>query len=259
MKRTIALFAIAAVFAGCQKDKNEEAEKKDAVLEFSTKTYEKKTALPCKASPCAEVKIAVPEASGIPVVSDSINKKIFNTVRGIVYFGEKPSNGKNYEEVMATFISSYEQLKEEYEDERSGWEANIDGKVTYSSDKILNIKLHSYTFTGGAHGYDASRSLIFDKATGKSLEKNDILKDTVAFKVLAEKKFREKFKIPSGKPINSTGMMFMKEVFELPQTYFFTAQGLLLYYNIYEAAAYAEGPKEVLIPYSEAGKFLKVK
>lgn len=208
---------------------------------------------------CAEVKIEVPEALNIPVVADSINKKIFHTVRSIVYFGEKPSNGKDYQEVMAAFIATYDMLKEEYADERPGWVANVDANVIYTSDKIVNIKLHSYTFTGGAHGYDGSQSLIFDKTTGKSLDKNNILKDTIGFKAYAETKFREKFKIPVGKPINSTGMMFMSESFELPFTYFFTDKGLLLYYNIYEIAAYVEGPQELLIPYNEADKFLKIK
>lgn len=257
MKRILLFLAISLTFASCQKDKKEETEA--TTLEFKTKTYEKKTTLPCKAAICAEVKISVPEASNIPVVADSINKKIFNTVRGIVYFGEKPSDGKTYEEVMTAFINSYDQLKEEYTDERPGWEAKIDANVDYTSENILNIKLKNYTFTGGAHGYEGMRSLIFDKKTGKSLERNDILKDTVNFKILVEKKFREKYKVPAGKPINSTGLMFIKDVFELPQTFFFTNKGLLLYYNTYEIAAYVEGPKELLIPYAEAEKFLKIK
>lgn len=257
MKRIILFIAISLTFASCQKDKKEEAEAK--TLEFQTKTYEKKTTLPCKAAICAEVKISIPEATNVPVVADSINKKIFNTVRGIVYFGEKPSDGKTYEEVMTAFINSYEQLKEEYTDERPGWEAKIDANVDYTSENILNIKLKNYTFTGGAHGYEGLRSLIFDKKTGKSLERNDFLKDTLNFKILAEKKFREKYKVPARKPINSTGLMFIKDVFELPQTFFYTNKGLLLYYNTYEIASYVEGPKELLIPYSELEKYLVIK
>jgi len=257
MKRILLFIAISLTFASCQKDKKEEIETE--TLGFVTKTYEKKTTLPCKSEICAEVKIVIPEASNIPVVADSINKKIFNTVRGIVYFGEKPSDGKTYEEVMTAFINSYEQLKEEHEDERPGWEAKIDANVDYTSENILNIKLKNYTFTGGAHGYEGIRSLIFDKKTGKSLERNDFLKDTVNFKILAEKKFREKYKIPADKPINSTGLMFIKEVFELPQTFFFTNKGLLLYYNTYEIASYAEGAKELLIPYQELEKYLVIK
>jgi len=257
MKRILLFMAISFAFASCQNDKKQETE--ENTLEFHTKTYAKKTALPCNAKLCAEVKISVPEAANIPVVADSINKKIFNTVRGIVYFGEKPSDGKTYEEVMASFIASYDKIRTEFPDERAGWEAKIDAKVDYSSENILNIKLNNYVFTGGAHGYEGNRSLIFDKQTGKSLERNDILKDTVNFKIMAEKKFREKFKIPTGKPINSGGLMFIKDVFELPQTFFFTNKGLLLYYNTYEIAAYAEGPKELLIPYNELEKYLVVK
>lgn len=257
MKRILLFVAISLTFASCKNDKTEDTETETLV--FKTKTYSKKTALPCKTELCAEVNISVPEASNIPVVADSINKKIFNTVRGIVYFGEKPSNGKNYEEVMTAFINSYDQMKEEYTDERPGWEAQISGKVDYSSENILNITLNNYTYTGGAHGYEGIRSLIFDKKTGKSLERNDIIKDTVNFKIMAEKKFREKFKIPAGKPINSTGLMFIKDVFELPQTFFFTNKGLLLYYNTYEIASYVDGPKDLLIPYNELENYLVVK
>lgn len=257
MKRILFFIAITLTFASCKNDKTEDTETETLV--FKTKTYSKKTALPCKAELCAEVNISVPEASNVAVVADSINKKVFNTVRSIVYFGEKPYTGKTYEEIMNSFIASYDKIRNEYPDERPGWEAKIEANVDYTSENILNIKLNNYTYTGGAHGYQGIRSLIFDKKTGKSLEKNDFLKDTVNFKILAENKFREKYKIPATKPINSTGLMFIKDVFELPQTFFFTNKGLLLYYNTYEIASYVEGPKELLIPYSELEKHLVIK
>ena len=53
--------------------------------------------------------------------------------------------------------------------------------------------------------------------------------------------------------------MFEDDVFQLPQTYFFTDKGLLLYYNVYEIASYADGPKELLIPYTEAVPYLTAK
>ncbi len=257
MKRILLFVAISLTFASCQKDKKEETEAK--TLEFHTEKYEKKTTLACTENQCGTVKINVLKALHVPVLADSINKKIFSTVRSIVYFGEKPTDGKTYEEIMTAFIASYDQTRQKFPDEKAGWEATVDTKVGYNSDKILNLKLNSYMYVGGAHGYEGNRSLIFDKTTGKSLEKKDILKDTVNFKILAEKKFREKFKVPAGKPINSTGLMFIKDVFELPQTFFYTDKGLLLYYNTYEIAAYAEGPKELVIPYAEVEKYLTVK
>ena len=75
----------------------------------------------------------------------------------------------------------------------------------------------------------------------------------------AEKKFRAKYKIPAKKSINATGLMFEDEKFDLPQNIFYTDKGLLLYYNSYEAASYADGPKELLLPYVEVEEFLRLK
>ena len=42
-------------------------------------------------------------------------------------------------------------------------------------------------------------------------------------------------------------------------TMLFNDKGLLLYYNSYEAASYADGPKEIQLTYSELEPYLKVK
>ena len=73
-----------------------------------------------------------------------------------------------------------------------------------------------------------------------------------------KKKFRAKYKIPASKPINATGLMFEDEKFQLPQNIFFTDKGLLLYYNSYEIASYADGPKELLFSYKEVNDYLLI-
>jgi hypothetical protein len=50
--------------------------------------------------------------------------------------------------------------------------------------------------------------------------------------------------------------MFKNDKFHLPQNIFYTEEGLLLYYNSYEAASYADGPKEILFSYDEVSKYL---
>ena len=260
MKKHLAILFSAFLLFSCGKDKKEnevtEPETKEAVLAFDTQHYEKKTDLPCKDN-CPKVSIDVPQAEGVPVVADSINNKVFNTVRGIVFFGEKPYTATNYDELMASFLASYKELKTEFPNDALGWEATIKGSIEYKTDSILNIKLDNYTFTGGAHGYAGLRSLLFDPHTGKSLTNDAIFNDVKAFTAFAEKKFREKFNIPAGKSINSTGLMFKDEVYALPENIFYTQNGLLLYYNAYEVASYAEQQKELLIPYSEVSSFLK--
>jgi len=256
-------FLLSIIILGCQKDKDDKntvnQKSKDTALAFSTAHYNKQSKLPCKDT-CTYADIEVPLAQNTPVVADSINNKIFNTVRSIVYFGEKPSNAKTYKGVVDSFVSSYEEMVRDFPDEGLvSWEAKIKGTIQYRSKDLLNIKINNYMFTGGAHGYEGDRSLIFDLKTGKSLAPEQLFTDVKSFTALAENKFREKHKIPLNKGINSTGLMFEGEKFRLPQNIFFTDKGILLHYNAYEAASYADGAKDLLIPYNVANDYLKIK
>ena len=227
-------------------------------LVFEDQSFQKKTTLPCKKD-CPHISVRIPIAKDAPVVADSINKKVFSVLKEIIYFGEKPYTSTNYNGLLSSFIGSYEKLQKEYPKDVFGWEAEIEGSVKYQSDSILSIEIKHYTYTGGAHGYQGLRSVIFDPETGKSIPNNKLFKDRNAFKAFAEKKFRVKYKIPENQPINVTGYQFEKERFELPQNIFYTDKGLLLHYNPYEAASYSDGPKELLLSYKEVNEYLAIK
>lgn len=227
-------------------------------LTFKEEHFEKKSSLPCEEN-CPEVTLTVPIAENVPIVADSINKKVFSVVREIIYFGEKPYPSSDYQGLLNSFIASYDEMKTKNPKEIFGWEGKIEGKVVYESDSILNIEIKHYTFTGGAHGYSGIRSLLFDPKTGKNIPNEFLFKDLNQFKAFAEGKFRTKYKIPAEENINATGLMFENDVFELPLSIFYTDKGLLLYYNTYEAASYADGPKELVLTYAELKPYLLVK
>ena len=227
-------------------------------LVFEEQSFQKKTTLPCKEN-CPQITVKIPVAKDVPVVADSINKKVFSVLKEIIYFGEKPYTSTNYNGLLTSFIDSYEKLQKDFPKDTFGWEGKIEGSIKYQSDSILNIEIKHYTFTGGAHGYEGMRSLIFNPETGKYIPNNQLFKNKNAFMAFAEKKFRAKYKIPENKSINATGLMFEDEKFYLPQNIFYTDKGLLLYYNSYEAASYADGPKELLLSYKEVNDYLAVK
>lgn len=245
MQKYFYLATILLLFTSCTKE-----------LTFETKTFNEKSAVPCKQD-CPEIKIEIPIAQGVPVVADSVNKKVFNTIREIVYFGEKPYDVSNFEALTKAFMGSYEEMKKTYPDETLGWMADIKGDIEHQSDQILNIKIDHTTYTGGAHGYHGFRSLLFNPETGKSIAMTDLFTDKAAFLAFAEKEFRKKYKIPENAQINATGLMFEDDKFQLAQNIFFTNQGLLLYYNSYEVASYADGPKEIVFPYETVKSYLK--
>jgi len=265
MKRCITLAFTLLLLAGCKEEMKEtttvntETPADTAVLAFEQKNYAKKSTI-CKKE-CTYVDIKVPEAmNGDKAIADSINQSLFRVARSIVYFGEKPTNAKNYEELTAMFIKSYDDLAKKYPEEAAwGWEAKINTTKEYQSGNIINFKVNNYMFTGGAHGYEGNRSVIIDARTGRTLKRSDILKDEKGFTALAEKKFRSQLNIPANKPINSTGLMFENNRFALPQNIFYSNNGITLLYNPVEIASFADGAKEVKFTYAEAGPFLKIR
>ncbi len=263
MKQLLTLGLACLLLTACKKDseKTEDTEitaENTPALTFENKEYSQKSNLPCRGENCTTVNISVPVATE-GVVGDSINRKVFNVTRSIVYFGEEPSNSTNYNELMASFIKSYDELAKEFPSDAMPWEAKIKATVDYKTDSIIGIKLNNYVYTGGAHGYEGNRSLLFNAVTGRSLAYSDIFKDEKAFTAYAEKKFREKFKIPANKSINATGLFFENDKFVLPLNIFFKENGLLLYYNSVEVGSFADGPKELLLPYTDIDQYMRLK
>lgn len=231
---------------------------KEEVLTFQTATYSKKSNHPCSGE-CPGATVTIPVAFGVPVVADSINKRIFSVIRNnVIVFGERPYEANDLNELLSRFMASYEELRKD-DPQETGWSAKVEGRVAYESDSLLNIELRHYVYEGGAHGYTGRTSLLFNPKTGKSISQRQIFRDKAGFKTFAEKKFREKFHIPAKDSLNSVGFMFEHSKFVLPQTYIYTDKGFLLYYNVYEIASYAEGPKEVLIPYEEMKPYLAIR
>lgn len=247
MKQIIILSGLVFLLIGCSSE-----------LAFEKRSFTKKTTLPCTEN-CPEIKVKIPFAKDVPIVADSINKKVFIVLKEIIYLDKKPFRSTNYNELLASFIQSYEKIQKEFPNDTFGWEGEINGDVIYQSDSVLNIRIDHYTFTGGAHGYEGLQSLLFDPDTGKNISNDKLFKNKNAFKAFAEKKFRAKYNIPEKGSINATGFQFEEDKFELPQNIFYTDKGLLLHYNQYEAASYADGPKELFFPYTEVNEFLAIK
>lgn len=207
---------------------------------------------------CPNVEIIVPNITTETDVASSINTTIENKVVKIFSFGEN-TDAATYQEAIDAFKKDFKELKEQFPDETIGWEATIDGTVTYQSTNVLTVKLESYLFTGGAHGYSATTYLNFDKRSGQLLELHEMFDDVAHFTNFAETKFRIQENIPQNKNINTTGFMFENDVFHLPENIGYTKTGLQLVYNQYEIASYAEGQKMLQLMYQELQTYLKVK
>ena len=247
MKKNISILIIAFLAVSCSKT---------TTLEYANKHFENNPNPDCEEF-CTQAKLNIAYFDEGNSVADSINNKTFSLFKDVICLGDQPCQVDNYDQLLASFIGSYKDLEKEFAQEMVGWEVTGKSEVYYQNDKIININIEYYLFTGGAHGYSGLNSYIFDLETGQTLNLDNYITDIDKFTQIAELKFREKFKITADSNINATGFMFEKEYFELPQNILFTDNGLILYYNTYDIAPYVDGPQELEIPYKDVQQLLK--
>lgn len=207
---------------------------------------------------CPKVTIHVPSAMDEGPISGIINNSVKEEVISLLIYDDEVE-AATIEEAIQSFKNGYLELKKMYPDEPVGWEADIEGKVTYEDKNILTIQINSYSFTGGAHGFSSTRFLNFDKTKGLEMENMEFFRDPLEFQRFAEGKFRDQEKIPATASINATGFMFENDEFYLPENIGFTQEGLQLLYEQYEVASYAEGPIVLTLTYQELEPYLKFK
>jgi len=207
---------------------------------------------------CPLISISVPNVVEKSKIGQNINNAIAEEIISILIYDEQ-TQITSITDALESFKKGFTDLNELYTDEGESWEANITGEVTYEDKNTLTISLDSYLFTGGAHGYSTKRFLNFNKKTGLEFEHWQLFTNRDDFRKFVEAKFRQQERIPDDKPINHTGFMFEKDSFYLPENIGFTQKGIQLLYNQYEVASYADGPIELVLPYSEVKKFLRPK
>jgi len=224
--------------------------KKDNALTFEPITYSGD-----ECGDCPKIKITVPKALGKSRVNYVINTAVQEEIIYVLNFDED-TNATDIKSAMHSFVSGYNNLKNQFAEETTPWEANVSAQVSYEDKKVLTIKLDSYLFTGGAHGYNTTHYLNFDKVKAIELDSDELFKNITAFEEYAETKFRIQEGIPAEKDINSTGFMFETGSFYLAENIGYTKEGLQLFYEQYEIASYADGPIILTLPYPELQNYL---
>jgi hypothetical protein len=205
---------------------------------------------------CPKVSIAIVEADGNSALGKSINTAVREEIIELLDFDEE-NQAADIPGAIEAFTRGFQTMQRDFPEEMTGWEARAEGVKSYEDPALLTIKLDTYVFTGGAHGYGATRYLNFDKATGEEVDGYELLKNPGEFSDYAEKIFRNQYNIPDDAPINSTGFMFEENRFRLPENIGLDAGNIVLHYNPYEAASYADGALILEIPLEQAREFLK--
>ncbi|WP_025741986.1 RsiV family protein [Aquimarina pacifica] len=207
----------------------------------------------CNEVECALVEISLPSILSNHELTKNINNVIESSASRAL--SDDNSTAISLEKVVQDFDIEYHNIKNEFPEETSQYEASIDGFVSFQNENLACIELQSYLFSGGAHGYANISYINIDTRTGEKISNLDLLKEVEAFKNYAENVFRKEYKIPENESINSTGFFFEKDTFALPSAIGFTKEDVLLYYNQYEISSYTEGAVELTLNKEKVAHF----
>jgi hypothetical protein len=148
------------------------------------------------------------------------------------------------------------------------WQCEYD--ITFDSfdtvaDKLLSIKMEYYQFTGGAHGGTQFEYLNYNLETGEKINWQDVFKkDSNYLQVISDySKIQLKKQLLQGQESMSDEKWITEGTKPNPDNYntnvgFYSEsskaaenRGLSVTFQQYQVAAYAQGPVEIVVPYTE--------
>jgi len=164
------------------------------------------------------------------------------------------------DKILSSVNKSIEDFREAVKEFHSEMEESFNAycihnySVTKGNDGIISIRFYIEEFAGGAHPSHTYSSLNYNLKTGSEIKLSDLFsEDSDYLTVISEYCIKDlkKQKTEAG----DSGEGFIEDGAGPKEENFYcfnlTDQGLLITFNEYQVGPYAEGYKEVTIPYED--------
>lgn len=220
-------------------------------------TIDQSSLTECATAACPEVLVEYIQydidAKKTRALNDSINNFIINSLN----LGDPAAVAiaKNPNEAIQHFIKDYWRDTSEFP-EINEYEAEVIVVENFRSEDVVSIEMSQYSYTGGAHGYNSISFLNVDSKTGEVITNKQLIKDQDALTVLAENKLRETYKLSKTDNINAGVFWFENDTFYLSNAIGINNENLIIHYNSYEIASYADGSIDIELPLTEVAPLL---
>lgn len=251
-------FAVLLCLWSCLKDSKNEQFKGPSV-QFDEVTLIK-TSKGCttQSNDCAKVSVQYPiMTSGDENVKNKVNqvtkKKVLESLA--VFSDHDNKLVVNLDSAMVEFVKLYEDYVKDSDFFTIPWELKIKGEVIFQAENMVCLQLDNSSYTGGAHPNQYTTLLNFNTHTGDLLQLNDIVYDVEEFKNIAENILVGK-KRPKSENDQPVIEFTSDSFFMLPENFAVQEDGILLYYNPYEASDYANGSISFLVSYDDLKSIL---
>ena len=250
MRRTACLLLSGLVLWACKRDREESVE-----LQFEPKTYTAKSSDTCSVEQydCSIAQLEVLEVLGDSEVSEKINQTLHKHLVLAISQEEDPQV-RDPQQLAEDFIAQQKEVVEKFGTDFP-WRALANQSLYHQTDTLITIGVETQVLAGGAHGYGATSFFNFDPYTGRQYAQSELFAE--GFTDYVEGVFRQQEEIPSEASINSTGFWFENDRFHLPVNIGFEKDQVILVYNPYEIASYADGEFYLELPLNEVLPYLK--
>jgi hypothetical protein len=214
-----------------------------------------KKRLSCPDTVCTEVTVAYYRVidDGYLRVNEMLEKLVNDRLADYV----RKAKGTSTEALADEFLIDYQEFKEAFPESNLPWQLDIKSTISFSTTDFISLRVTEYAYTGGAHDNEALNYVNL-KTTGEILKNySDFFTSPDVLKNMAEQRFRDARNLTRTADLAEAGYMFENNEFQLSTNFGFNKQGLLIYYNAYEIAAYVQGPTEVLLTWEEISSLWK--
>lgn len=134
----------------------------------------------------------------------------------------------------------------------------VDYSVQYATERAIGITWHYWSYGhGAAHGNPADFAMHYRLDQGRAVSPADVFADGSGWETaLARLAFEElRRQLPTGLFVN--GPADIAATVTQPERWQIGGDGLTVFFNVYEVAAYAEGRQEARLPWSHLTRFLR--
>jgi hypothetical protein len=170
------------------------------------------------------------------------------------------SNYTTYDEYLNAFINASVEANAEEEEYPRSWSQDITVRVEtqFAGTQTLSLSLFSDSYTGGAHPNSSLIYVNYDVFSRKIIKLSDLINPVMMARLtyMASSIFRKQEGLSPTQSLEN--YFFENQKFTLNTNFLITKKGLLFYYNSYEIRSYAEGPMELLVPYTAISGLLKI-
>lgn len=204
---------------------------------------------------CARFHVEYPvfESGLTPAVREIVNNAITGAIaQQVTGKSWSDASSPNLEDAARHFFDMYYEANDKAS-YYAAWEWTTSGDMLFLSENLLSLGIENFNYSGGAHPNTYSIYLNINLKTGKKIELRDLVKNRKALEKLARRAFFQ------AKGITDSKLgMDSEEIFQFPENFGITEEGLYFFYNPYEAGPYAAGPLDFVLSWKELEGICKI-